>query len=202
MNSLILALSALRIFHHEPIGKLQHFYPKAQFSPAAHFSTASGAGKRFFAKTLRTSPGVVKLSCTLPQQRQLLWGSDQNAGFIPEEIGNQLQGREFHSFDQFRQFIWKTISLSNYAPEFSLENRERITTGLAPFAPGSQQLPELKRFSYELHHIQPINQGGAVYDPCNLMIVTPRFHDEVLIQEYHYGQIQNLTTRTSIGELR
>ena len=44
-----------------------------------------------------------------------------------------------------------------------------------------------KQSTYQLHHKTPINQGGAVYDMDNLIIVTPRFHREILSPKYHYG---------------
>ncbi|MFR5451681.1 MAG: HNH endonuclease signature motif containing protein [Roseburia hominis] len=36
-----------------------------------------------------------------------------------------------------------------------------------------------------LHHIIPINQGGSVYSVDNLVVVTPRYHAEILIPEVH-----------------
>ena len=40
-------------------------------------------------------------------------------------------------------------------------------------------------FTYQLHHIIPINQGGSVYSVDNLVVVTPRYHAEILIPEVH-----------------
>ena len=44
------------------------------------------------------------------------------------------------------------------------------------------------RESYEMHHITPINQKGAVYDFDNLVIVTPKYHQTILDPKYHGGK--------------
>lgn len=41
--------------------------------------------------------------------------------------------------------------------------------------------------SYILHHKTPIHQGGAVYDVDNILIVTPRYHKDILTSLYHFG---------------
>ncbi|WP_413081246.1 HNH endonuclease signature motif containing protein [Yersinia vastinensis] len=35
------------------------------------------------------------------------------------------------------------------------------------------------REKYEIHHVNPINGGGAVYDIDNLRVVTPKRHIEI-----------------------
>ncbi|WP_394341512.1 hypothetical protein [Sediminicola luteus] len=40
---------------------------------------------------------------------------------------------------------------------------------------------------HQLHHKTPINQGSAVYNIDNVLIVTPRYHKEILDPKYHYG---------------
>jgi hypothetical protein len=59
-----------------------------------------------------------------------------------------------------------------------------MSTGLAPIALENQWLGENK--SYVLHHKTPIQQGGGVYDLNNLVVVTPRYHKEILDPAYHY----------------
>ena len=44
-----------------------------------------------------------------------------------------------------------------------------------------------KQGSYVIHHIQPISKGGGVYDMGNLVVVTPRYHQEVLDPSIHFG---------------
>ncbi|MFD6443689.1 HNH endonuclease signature motif containing protein, partial [Promicromonospora sp. NPDC060204] len=57
--------------------------------------------------------------------------------------------------------------------------------GNAPYVHKSQTHGNRKR--YELHHVQPRQHGGAVYNPDNLMVVTPKFHSQVLDTKYHFG---------------
>lgn len=59
-----------------------------------------------------------------------------------------------------------------------------MRAGNAPFVARRQAVGA--RRTYELHHVTPIDQGGGVYDLDNLMITTPRFHQEALHPEYHY----------------
>ncbi len=136
------------------------------------------------ARSPRYRPGLVQTSCELPRHRTLLWGTQQNAGFITQEIAILLEERHYKSFNAFRKAFWTAVSRSSHAEEFSLENQRRLEKGCAPIAPLSQQ--NHAQSLYELHHIQPIRHNGAVYDLCNLMIVTPRYHEEVLLKEYHY----------------
>lgn len=58
--------------------------------------------------------------------------------------------------------------------------------GKAPTARVGQWHGKIK--SYNLHHKRPIHQGGRVYDFNNIVIVTPRYHKEILNKEYHYGR--------------
>ncbi len=56
--------------------------------------------------------------------------------------------------------------------------------GFAPRVVRGQELGE--QTSYILHHRTPIQQGGGVYDLENIMVVTPRYHKEVLDPNLHY----------------
>ncbi len=62
---------------------------------------------------------------------------------------------------------------------------EPMSEGYAPKVLPEQQLGG--RISYELHHVEPISQGGSVYDVSNIMVTTPKFHNEVLLRSYHAG---------------
>ncbi len=42
------------------------------------------------------------------------------------------------------------------------------------------------RVIYELHHKKPIWDGGDVYNLDNLVIVSPRYHQEILDKDYHF----------------
>ncbi|MFE9444815.1 HNH endonuclease signature motif containing protein [Streptomyces sp. NPDC006602] len=53
-----------------------------------------------------------------------------------------------------------------------------------PFAPLAQHQGQGR---YVLHHINPIQHGGGVYDLDNLVVVTPQYHKEILDGGYHFG---------------
>lgn len=99
---------------------------------------------------------------------------------IPDTVAKSLNGREFRSFDQLREVVWKEVSQDpDLASQFSTVNQARAATGKAPFAPMSQQVGGRRNF--ELDHITEIVDGGKVYDFDNLQIMTPRNHIEKTI---------------------
>ncbi|PRT01307.1 HNH endonuclease [Bacillus wiedmannii] len=145
-----------------------------------------------FAKTSsavkRNTPGTVTSSFNLKRSlgtKKKLMYNDGAIGVIPQEVREKLVGREFSSFDEFRKEFWKTIAESSYAEEFQSRNIKLMSKGLAPFAPDAQQ--HGKHGVYVLHHKQPIHQGGAVYDLDNLIIVSPKMHQNILDRSYHFG---------------
>ena len=113
-------------------------------------------------------------------------GSNGNIGFVPKEVADNLRGREFNSFDDFRNAFWQEYSTSNYASEFSKANIKRMSKGLAPKAPASQQYKNIS--SYVLHHKNPIYNGGGVYDLDNIIITSPRMHQEILDKGFHFNK--------------
>lgn len=137
------------------------------------------------ARELRSLPGSAEISRRLPNSENILRGTNRNAGLVPIDIGLALSGRKFNNFDGLRENFWLEVSRSKYAEQFDSSSRTLMQSGRAPFVDSAQKLGSRGR--YELHHIEPINQGGSVYDLSNLMIVTPRFHKEILNREYHYG---------------
>ncbi|WP_425102672.1 HNH endonuclease signature motif containing protein [Burkholderia ambifaria] len=78
----------------------------------------------------------------------------------------------------------QTIDLLISHSEISKSNVSRMKNGMAPKASITQGMG--KNTSYVLHHIEPIQHDGGVYDMDNLRIVTPRYHAEVLDPSYHY----------------
>jgi len=115
-----------------------------------------------------------------------LRGTEKNAGLFPKSIADKMKGKTYNNFDEFRQDFWKNVADdATLSKQFTQDNIYRMKAGAAPRAELSQQLGGQQ--SYVLHHKKPINQGGAVYDMDNLQIVTPRFHKEILLPEYHYG---------------
>lgn len=56
-------------------------------------------------------------------------------------------------------------------------NFDEMKKGNAPFAPESERRPGRSRI--EIHHKTPISQGGEVYNIENLVLLTPKKHDEL-----------------------
>lgn len=105
---------------------------------------------------------------------------------FPQEVADKLAGRTFENFDAFRNEFWKTVAgTPSLAGEFGLIDRLRMSAGYAPLVAESQVVGG--QASYILHHVKPIAKGGAVYDPANLRVVTPRFHLEALDPSVHFG---------------
>ncbi|EOQ05905.1 T7SS effector LXG polymorphic toxin [Bacillus cereus] len=148
-----------------------------------------------FAKTTissaqkRNSPGTVTSSFNLERslgtQKKLMYNKG-SIGVIPQEIRNKLIGKNFNSFDDFRKEFWKTVADSDYATEFNQRNINLMKEGKAPFAPLSEKYGQHNQ--YILHHKQPIHQGGDVYNLDNLIIVSPKMHQNVLDRSYHFGK--------------
>jgi hypothetical protein len=58
--------------------------------------------------------------------------------------------------------------------------------GNAPIAPKAEHYGKLK--SYILHHKQPIEKEGEVYNLDKLVITSPRIHQIILDPKYHFGK--------------
>ena len=133
----------------------------------------------------RNSAGLVTGGENLSNAKRMMHGSQGNAGVVPKEIADKMRGKQFSSFDAFREDFWKTVADSSYASEFSTSNIGRMRKGRAPKVVPSQTYGQLD--SYVLHHKTPIYAGGGVYDLDNIAIVTPRMHQEILDKAYHFG---------------
>ncbi|ART78173.1 hypothetical protein B4U37_19945 [Sutcliffiella horikoshii] len=133
---------------------------------------------------IRHTPGVATTN-KVSNAKVIMRGTDGNAGVVPKEVADRLKGKSFKNFDAFRSEFWKTVSTSSYAGEFSSANIKRMEKGFAPIASKSQHYGKQK--SYVLHHLTPINHGGGVYDIDNLLIVSPRLHQDILSKSYHFG---------------
>lgn len=166
------------------MGVLKKLMKGETVNDVIHFSEKLLGSSRT-AGEIRNSPGLSIVSAELFDSKTILRGSHKNAGLIPKEIGEKLVRRNFKDFKDFKEQFWLTVSESKYVTEFGPTNLSHMRKGNAPFTLNTQALG--KRNRYELHHIQPISQGGGVYDLDNLMIVTPRFHLEVLEKGYHRG---------------
>ena len=148
----------------------------AQTTTAQHGTVGEGG---------RNSAGLVTGGENLSDAKRMMHGSQGNAGVVPKEIADKMRGKQFSSFDAFREDFWKTVADSSYASEFSTSNIGRMRKGRAPKVVPSQTYGQLD--SYVLHHKTPIYAGGGVYDLDNIAIVTPRMHQEILDKAYHFG---------------
>jgi hypothetical protein len=119
-----------------------------------------------------------------------LRGTEGNLGLIPKQIAGTLRGQYFASFDDFRAAFWRAVAADPVlSKQFRESNRTLMSDGFAPFAAVSQQTgPARWQQVYNLHHINPVHQGGKVYDMDNIVIVTPRLHEVLLDPAYHYGK--------------
>jgi hypothetical protein len=94
---------------------------------------------------------------------------------VPTHIADKLQGREFSSFDAFRNAFWVEVANDpELAGQFSPQNITRMKDGLSP-ATRRQDIIGRRRV-FELHHVEHIADGGAVYDVDNLRVNTPKNH--------------------------
>ncbi|MEM7487439.1 MAG: hypothetical protein AAF348_19720, partial [Bacteroidota bacterium] len=137
-------------------------------------------------KNVRKIPGRASGNGVKIGSKKWLRGSDGNAGFFPKAIADKMRGKNYPNFDKFREEFWENVADNpNLANQFSSQNQALMRQGKAPKPKQSQWLGEQN--TYILHHQTPINQGGKVYDVDNLIIVTPRYHKEILLPSYHFG---------------
>ncbi len=105
-------------------------------------------------------------------------GKEQGAA-IPAQIADKLRGREFSSFDRFREAFWREVAND---PELSgqfieLNQRRMREKGYSPFTPSKEKVGGRDKF--ELHHVISIKDNGAIYDVDNLRVITPKRHIEI-----------------------
>ncbi len=136
----------------------------------------------------RNTPGVVTASESLTYIKdRWLKGTHGNVGKVPAQVAEKMKGREFANFDAFRKAFWKEVANDPVlAKGFGEKDLKAMLKGNAPSAPIEQW--NGKQDLYMIHHMTPIQRGGAVYHMDNLLIVTPRYHLDVLDKKYHYGK--------------
>ncbi|MCC6630405.1 MAG: hypothetical protein IT340_23755 [Chloroflexi bacterium] len=134
----------------------------------------------------RDAEGIAKGGENLPHiNGQWLHGSHGNAGLIPGQIADTLRGRSFKNFNEFRRAFWRAVADdAHLANQFTASSCTRMRQGLAPLASLRQHANG--EMSYILHHKHSIHDGGDVCDMDNLIVVTPRYHRDVLDPSYHY----------------
>ncbi|MEB0044891.1 MULTISPECIES: S-type pyocin domain-containing protein [unclassified Pseudomonas] len=97
---------------------------------------------------------------------------------IPTRIADKLRGREFSSFDRFREAFWEEVARdAALLSQFKPNNQALLLKGNSPYAPKTERNGENTR--HEIHHIEHIQHGGAVYDVDNLSVMTPKRHAEI-----------------------
>ena len=79
-----------------------------------------------------------------------------------------------------REAFWKAVADDpNIAKQFDEGNLALMKQGQAPFAVPSQQTGAgWAQQKYNLHHRQSLEEGGDLYDLDNIIVVTPRYHDQ------------------------
>ncbi|MGW3210392.1 putative T7SS-secreted protein [Streptomyces sp. NPDC001135] len=140
------------------------------------------------ATELRNSPGSTTGGHSLPDvDGKWLRGSEGNAGKVPGQVARGLHGREFNNFNEFRKAFWEEVSKHpELSEQFKESGQSAMKNGKAPFVVKAQRVPG--QYRYVLHHVQPIQRGGGVYDLDNIVVVTPRYHKEILDGSYHFGK--------------
>ncbi|QUY50958.1 S-type pyocin domain-containing protein [Serratia plymuthica] len=97
---------------------------------------------------------------------------------IPSQIADKLRGKTFGSFDAFRKAFWVEVGNDPMlSKQFNSRNQSFLKKGYSPFVPNREKVGG--REKYELHHVEPISQDGAVYDADNLGVLTPKRHIEI-----------------------
>ncbi|WP_313027779.1 S-type pyocin domain-containing protein [Pseudomonas lopnurensis] len=142
------------------------------------FPVETGILPIYLSLSVRNGPGVVS---GVGQDVVGVWLDHARSGLgapIPTKIADKLRGREFSSFDAFRKAFW--IEVGNdpeLSRQFNQDNLERIQSGYAPATRDKDAVG--KRGTFELHHVERIADGGAVYNVDNLRANTPRNHIDI-----------------------
>ena len=125
----------------------------------------------------RYEPGTVSGTGQLVGADWMRQGVQNGGAPVPSQIAEKLAGREFSTFDEFREAFWQEVAADpGLAGQFNLSNQSRISKGLAPRAPVAETVGG--RRSFELDHIDPLFRGGEVYDTTNIQVMTPEAHIE------------------------
>lgn len=142
------------------------------------FPADSGIKPLYIVMNVRLDPGVVT---GRGQDVDGLWLAGAGVGLgvpIPTRIADQLRGKSFGSFDAFRTAFWKAVAVdSEFGRQFNSENTDRMYDGFSPKTRRQDHVG--KRRAFELHHIDLVSEGGAVYNVDNLRVTTPKNHIDI-----------------------
>jgi hypothetical protein len=126
----------------------------------------------------RNEPGVASGYGEVVSGVWLGVASQGEGAAIPKQIADKLRGKEFSNFRFFRESLWRAITDDiNLAKQFRPNNIEAMKKGHAPSSREKDHLGS--NIKFELHHIEPVSEGGAIYDIDNIRVVTPRRHSEI-----------------------
>jgi hypothetical protein len=128
-----------------------------------------------FSRPARLTPGTVT---GVGEDVSGIWLAGAGTGIgapIPTRIADRLRGREFSSFDAFRKAFWNEVcDDSELFSQFNQDAQDRLMSGNAPAVRDREAVGT--RGVFELHHVERIADGGAVYDVDNLRVNTPKNH--------------------------
>ena len=97
---------------------------------------------------------------------------------IPSQIADQLRGKGFGNFKEFREALWKAVADDPIlSQQFNLRNRARMKNGRSAYVRKTEKIGG--RTKYELHHKHFISLNGQVYDIDNMTLTTPKRHIEI-----------------------
>ena len=160
----------------------------ARLAPVAASPNAPQLPARKSTRAVRRTEGVATGGQSLKKASgNWLRGTHRNAAPLPAQVADVLRGKRFASWDAMRAAVWKAVAADKalHGP-FDAYNLKRMQAGYAPRVAKAQVLGVLD--TYVLHHRMPIQHGGSVYELDNIVVVTPRYHKEVLDASYHQGR--------------
>ncbi|MFJ2714188.1 S-type pyocin domain-containing protein [Pseudomonas sp. NPDC087346] len=128
-----------------------------------------------FSRPARLTPGTVT---GIGEDVSGIWLAGAGSGLgapIPTRIADRLKGREFSSFDAFRKAFWSAVrDDQELFSQFNQDAQDRLMSGNAPAVRDREAVGS--RGVFEIHHVERITDGGAVYDIDNLRVNTPKNH--------------------------
>ena len=128
-----------------------------------------------FSRPARLTPGTVT---GVGEDVSGIWLTGAGTGIgapIPTRIADRLRGREFSSFDAFRKAFWTEVRDDpELFSQFNQNAQDRLVSGNAPAVRDREAVGT--RGVFEIHHVEWIADGGAVYDVDNLRVNTPKNH--------------------------
>ncbi|WP_277590805.1 S-type pyocin domain-containing protein [Pseudomonas chlororaphis] len=142
------------------------------------FPPGSGVRPLYIVLSVRKTPGTVT---GRGQDIDGVWLAGAGSGLgspIPKGIADELRGREFRSFDAFREAFWRAVAANpELSGQFVPDNIQRMKNGYAPKARRQDHIG--KKRSFELHHVDQVSEGGEVYNIDNLRVTTPKNHIDI-----------------------